>query len=399
MTRPALLAGVDEHHGSYRVRVYFKSLGGRHIETGISTADEANTRVLELRKLRAAGLVPTTPSSGATTLRAAADAYLAKARVTNGRAPRTIDGLERSCKPWRDGLFADRPLDLLRRAEIEDEILARAAEHPTSARNELQAIKGILNYAAERDGAKFDPAILLIERIAVQPRRRKAIEVGPLELLAESAPVYARSLVLLKGTAGFRINELFTLTDDRVDLAGARIFIPAALAKERRDKWVGLDPQEVALVRRQLLARAPGTALVFPTRDGKRWRYSAFRRLVWDKAVERADTHWRRENRLGPAAASPFRWPLLDAKGGALLDEHGVPKMGGLAPNDLRSTAATLMRDQGFPREATAARLGHIDSGKLLDRVYDQGDRQARVEKAIATYAPDGLRAAAGGGS
>jgi hypothetical protein len=38
--------------------------------------------------------------------------------------------------------------------------------------------------------------------------------------------------------------------------------------------------------------------------------------------------------------------------------------------------------------------LGHADSGKLLDRVYDVGDRRARMRKAIDALAPDGLRAA-----
>lgn len=53
-----------------------------------------------------------------------------------------------------------------------------------------------------------------------------------------------------------------------------------------------------------------------------------------------------------------------------------------------------MMRDAGFSKEQAAARLGHADSGKLLDRIYDVGDRRARMRKAIDALAPQGLRAA-----
>jgi hypothetical protein len=52
------------------------------------------------------------------------------------------------------------------------------------------------------------------------------------------------------------------------------------------------------------------------------------------------------------------------------------------------------MRDAGFSKEQAAARLGHADSGQLLDRIYDVGDRRARMRKAIDALAPEGLRAA-----
>ena len=51
------------------------------------------------------------------------------------------------------------------------------------------------------------------------------------------------------------------------------------------------------------------------------------------------------------------------------------------------------MRDAGFGRDQAAARLGHADS-ELLETVYDQGDRRARMRKAIDHLAGEGLRAA-----
>ena len=121
----------------------------------------------------------------------------------------------------------------------------------------------------------------------------------------------------------------------------------------------------------QLLERAPGTRLVFPTATGKRWRYNQFHKLVWSKACERAAVIWRDDRGLDDDAPTPF------------CD---------LTPHDLRSTAATLMRAVGFTREEAADRLGHVDSGELLDRIYDQGDRGARAQRAIAARAPLGLR-------
>lgn len=80
-------------------------------------------------------------------------------------------------------------------------------------------------------------------------------------------------------------------------------------------------------------------------------------------------------------------------------EQEGLPvtaptPFDGVQPHDLRATAATLMRDAGFSREQAAARLGHADTGQLLNRIYDVGDRRARMRKAIDEFAPDGLRAA-----
>ncbi len=183
-----------------------------------------------------------------------------------------------------------------------------------------------------------------------------------------------------------RIGELFTIVDERVDVAGRMIFVPATLCKEGTDKWIDLTAEELALVREQLLARAPGTPLLWPTRTGKAWRHFQFLRLVWYKARERASATWREQHGLPEDAETPFQWWTTNAE--------GEPILAGLQPHDLRATAATMMRDAGFSKEQAAARLGHADSGKLLDRVYDVGDRRARMRKAIEALAPEGLRAA-----
>ncbi len=370
-----LLPGVDLWGAGYRVRI--SVAGHRFSETGFATADAANARVLEMRKMRGAGLTPAATVVSDPLLREAAEALLVRKRSTVSRKtkqrlrPRGIEWWERATRPWREGEFAELPLSVLRRAHVEDVILTRAMEVPKTARDELHGLKATLRYAGGR-GASFDQALLGIEPLPVTIRRRKAVSVDQLELLAELAPEYAQRMLLLMGTAGNRIGELFTLTDDRVDLKERTLFIPAELCKEGSDKWIDLTLEEVALVREQLLVQAPSTPLVFPTKTGRPWRHYQFLRLVWYKATERAAVAWREKNKLAEDAPTPF-------------DE--------LNPHDLRATAATLMRDAGFTREQAASRLGHADSGKLLDRIYDVGDRQARVRKAIAEHAPQGLRA------
>ena len=384
-----LLPGVDRHGAGYRVRMRFGAY--RHTETRFSTADAANARAITLRAMRDAGLVPT-QAPQELTLCEAAEALLVRKRTTVSRKtkrPLRASGIEwwgRATRPWREGPFAKLPLSLLRSDQVEDAILARAAGTAKTARDEQDALKAILRYAAQRGGG-FDQRLLTMERIQVTPRQRVALSVHELDLLAAHAPEYGRRLILFDGTIGMRIGEVFTLDDSRVDLAGRTVFVPAALCKEGVDKVIDLTPEEVAILREQLLARAPGTSLVFPTKTGRPWRHFQFLRLVWYKARLRASEAWREREGLPEHADTPYLWRAgIDAQGGPVI--HGVQ------PHDLRSTAATMMRDAGFSKEQAAVRVGHGDSGQLLDRVYDVGDRQARMRKAIAALAPLGLRAA-----
>lgn len=380
-TSTLLLPGVDQHGSGYRIRLRFPGLPKIYVEA-CPTPEQANARILELREMRKLGLLPSAAPADLP-LAAAAQALLDRKRVNVSRKTkrklrdRGLQWWERILRPWLTGELAPIPLRLLTRDRVEDIYLARVAEAPTTANFELAGLKAALRLALER-GAKFDHRILALQSVPVERRRRQAISLAELDLLADVAPDYARSMLLFLGTVGNRISELFTLTTDRVSLDEGWIFIPAELNKEGVDKWIDLMPDEVAILRRQLLARAPGSRFVFPTKTGLTWegRYGDFHRMVWAKAARRAAAVWRQERELDEEAPTPFD---------------------GLTPHDLRATAATAMRDAGFSRESTAARLGHADTGRLLDRIYDQGDRRQRVRHAIDTHAPGGLRATLGG--
>lgn len=107
----------------------------------------------------------------------------------------------------------------------------------------------------------------------------------------------------------------------------------------------------VSLLREQLLARAPGTRLVFPRKHGSPWSHSAFRRLVWLPMIRDATKAWEREH---PNEPVPFA---------------------GLTTHDLRRTAITLMCEAEMAAELAAERVGHGDGGALLPGSWTASDR------------------------
>jgi integrase len=99
------------------------------------------------------------------------------------------------------------------------------------------------------------------------------------------------------------------------------------------------------LFREQLLIRAPGTRLVFPTATGKQWTESSFRHRVWEKAITAAVKNDEPpEGR--PSVFDGFTFHLL------------------------RHTAGSLMARAGMDPAVASERLGHTDGGALFLRTY-----------------------------
>jgi hypothetical protein len=214
----ALVPGVRRHPAGPGFQVRIRPFRAQTFPT----ADEAKCARDRLRRTRAAG-IRTTPRTSTPTLAEAAEALLVRKRIAGKRGPLSEKGIRHwqdATRPWREGEFAAIPLDLLNRSALEDAILARAANYAVSARNELQALKATLRYAQAR-GDHFDPALLTIEPVATPTHEGRALSAEELEFVAAYAPSYAFRLVLCAATTGNRINELFTLTDDRVDLSAA----------------------------------------------------------------------------------------------------------------------------------------------------------------------------------
>jgi hypothetical protein len=85
-------------------------------------------------------------------------------------------------------------MSALRRAQVQDFIVARAAKHPRSAMDEVQFLKRVLREAKER-GQHIDDAILSIKPVKHTPRRGRALDVDQLYELASWFPEHVSRLV------------------------------------------------------------------------------------------------------------------------------------------------------------------------------------------------------------
>lgn len=223
--------------------------------------------------------------------------------------------------------------------------MARAAGHPRSALDELQFLKRVLREAEDR-GQRVDEAVLRIKLRNHAPRRGRALTVAQLYELASWFPEHTSRLVLVAGQVGARQSFWFGLTDDMLDLDGRTMAVPAELAKNKREHRVYLTGVEVALLREQLLARAPGTNLVFPTPEGGSWNRFRFGDRVWRKCVAAAVRH------------------EAEAVGGR------PSSFDGFTFHWLRHTAGSLMAAAGYDPAVAAERMGHTDGGALFLRTY-----------------------------
>jgi integrase len=166
--------------------------------------------------------------------------------------------------------------------------------------------------------------------------------------------------------------------------------IPAELAKNRRDHRVYLTSVEVGLLREQLMARAPGTRLVFPNAKGEAWDRSRFGEQVWRKGVEAAAKHDHAKNGGRPSVFDGFTFHML------------------------RHTAGSLKALAGLDPAVASECMGHTDGGALFLRTYRhlyEGEKRvqaARLEALVRSSldnsgtspvpeGPEPLNSAAGG--
>jgi len=271
------------------------------------------------------------------------DGFLERLRAAGGLRPRSIEFYEHKAKVWKP--LRRVRVSSLRRVQVEDFIIARAAEHPRSALDELQFLKRVLREARDR-GQQVDDAVFGIKPVKHAARRGRALTVEELYELASWFPEHSSRLVLVAGQVGARQAFWFGLTEDMLDLRGGTMAIPAGLAKNRREHRVYLTALEVSLLREQLLARPGGTALVFPNGKGEEWDRSRFREQVWLKSVAAAARHDKQESGRDSSVFDSFNFHWL------------------------RHTAGSLMALAGLDPAVASERMGHTDGGALFLRTY-----------------------------
>lgn len=131
-----------------------------------------------------------------TTLGVEIDGFLDRMRSEGGLRPRSIEFYEQKAKVWTP--LRDVKVTALRRAQVQDFIVARAAKHPRSAQDELQFVKRVLREAKER-GQRVDDALFSIKLRRHEARRGRGLTVDQLYELASWFPEHVSRLVLIAG--------------------------------------------------------------------------------------------------------------------------------------------------------------------------------------------------------
>jgi integrase len=312
-------------------------------EVTVPTKEAAKTVELDL-KLRAklGHLYREKP----TTLGDELDGLLRRKQSMGGKhgplRPAGVRYYEDCARPWEP--LRRTPVPALRRRQVEDHIAARAAIAPTAARNELQFLKAALR-AAQSRGQQVDVGIFEIDPIRVEAQEGVALEYAELLGLASWLPERIKRIVPFCGTVGLRFTEAVTLTDDRVDLEGGTLFIPARINKSRRPKPIPLARIEVQLLREQLMVRPPGTRVVFASERGGVYSHSGFQ-SIWLPALLAAGRAHEEVRNGGTIVVADFKFHWL------------------------RHTAISLMARAGMKAELIAERVGHNDGGALIYRRY-----------------------------
>jgi integrase len=274
------------------------------------------------------------------------DGLLHRKRAMGGKRgplrPSGVRHYQDCARPWEP--LHNTPVPALRRRQVEDHIVARAAIAPTAARNELQFLKAALR-AAQSRGQQVDVGIFEIDPIRVEAQEGIALEYSELLVLASWLPERIKRIVPFCGTVGLRFTEAVTLTDDRVDLEAGTVFIPARINKSRRPKPIPLARIEVQLLREQLMVRPPGTRVVFASERGGVYSHSGFQ-SIWLPALLAAGRAHEEVRNGGTIVVADFKFHWL------------------------RHTAISLMARAGMKAELIAERVGHNDGGALIYRRY-----------------------------
>jgi len=260
-------------------------------------------------------------------------------------APSSVTAAERRARWWTSVGLAQKRLDLLSLVECEDALVAYAKQSPAGAKGSLEWFKRALK-DAQRRRQVFDPALLSIPPIKTSEREGIALELDELQALGSWFPPHLALMPEIVGSLGLRIGEALSLSDDRINLEAGWLFIPAALCKEGRDKWIELAEFERALIAGQMMARPAGSVHLFPMASGQPWPdVPSFHHHVWRPAKKAASRELREQQGLAPGTSTRFD---------------------SIVPHDLRHTAISAMAAGGMRPEVIAQRVGHSDGGKLI---------------------------------
>jgi integrase len=227
--------------------------------------------------------------------------------------------------------FDDRLVEQVTAATAEDEIAALACRSPRMAQVTLRTLKQILRNAQER-GQVVDEAVLRLRAPRYDERPPRFLTWAEVEELASWMPESVARIVPFAAASGLRQGECFRLREADVDFDAGTVTVRQSKTRTGV-RAVHLPQLALLLLREQLLARSPGTSLVFPAPAGGEFDRNHFMGRYFRPAARRA----KLEN----------------------VDFHA-----------LRHTFIALMAKAGVHVSVIAAMVGHTDGGALLLRRY-----------------------------
>jgi integrase len=189
-------------------------------------------------------------------------------------------------------LLATR-IDQLRPADVQDQVMMLAVDHPRTAKVVHETIQLILRNA-KLNRQRVDERILELHPPIYETPTKQHLRRKQLEDLAEESE--EPRLIMFAALTGLRISELFALQDGDFDFDRGVVHVDYTLSRQgtreavktKRGRRIVPLPKEAArLVKEQMLARAKGAQFVFCAPSGKAWRnLSNFYRRVWIPARE-----------------------------------------------------------------------------------------------------------------
>ncbi len=153
------------------------------------------------------------------------------------------------------------------KAYIEERLADKAAN--ATINNELKALKRMLNLGAKQTPPKVDrvPYIPMLKENNV---RQGFFEHGDFLALKDQLPEYLKGLVTFAYKSGWRKEEIFSLTWDRVDLNGGIVRLNAGETKNDESRIFYLDAELKEIFKQLQEDRKKSEAIlpyVFPNRD------------------------------------------------------------------------------------------------------------------------------------
>jgi len=230
---------------------------------------------------------------------------------------------------------------------------------PGTINRELAALKRMFRLGAAETPPKVD-RVPHVPVLREDNTKEGFLEHDQFQALHDHLPAHLRPVLVFGFRTGWRINEIRTLTWDRVDLENRTVALSASLSKNRKARHLYLDDELLRIFRHQQLQRG-GSDYVFHL-DGH--QILDFRGS-WNRACREAGLGYGYKSTPGYAA----KWLKEGLKPGPTF-------------HDLRRSAVRNLIRAGVGRDEAKRITGHLtDSVFSRYNIIDDSDIKAAVLK------------------